>query len=202
MKKSPGTVRKINKEALRQIFLDARSYNGWLDGSVSDDLLHQIIDIMKMGPTSANCQPLRVLFLRSQKAKQRLLPHLMQGNIDKTMSAPVVAILAHDLDFFERLPRYFPHTDARSWFAGNDELISETAFRNGTLQAGYFIIAARALGLDCAPMSGFDTDGVNETFFAGSKVRVNFLCSLGFGDPKSIFKRSPRPQFDEIAEML
>ncbi len=192
----------VDEAALRQIFLDARSYNGWLDRPVSDDCLRQIVDLMKMGPTSANCQPIRIRFLKSREAKERLRPFLMEGNVEKTMSAPVVAILAHDLEFHERLPRYFPHTDAKSWFEGNQPLIEETAFRNGTLQAAYFIMAARALGLDCGPMSGFDQDGVNREFFAGTSIRANFLCNLGYGDPASLFERSPRPEFGEIAEIL
>ncbi len=192
----------VDEAALRQIFLDARTYNGWLDRPVSDDCLRQIVDLMKMGPTSANCQPIRIRFLKSREAKERLRPFLMEGNVEKTMSAPVVAILAHDLEFHERLPRYFPHTDAKSWFEGNQPLIEETAFRNGTLQAAYFIMAARALGLDCGPMSGFDQDGVNREFFAGTSIRANFLCNLGYGDPASLFERSPRPEFGEIAEIL
>ncbi|HFB98914.1 MAG TPA: malonic semialdehyde reductase [Bryobacterales bacterium] len=192
----------VDEAALRQIFLDARTYNGWLDRPVSDDCLRQIVDLMKMGPTSANCQPIRIRFLKSREAKERLRPFLMEGNVEKTMSAPVVAILAHDLEFHERLPRYFPHTDAKSWFEGNRPLIEETAFRNGTLQAAYFIMAARALGLDCGPMSGFDQDGVNREFFAGTSIRANFLCNLGYGDPASLFERSPRPEFGEIAEIL
>jgi len=192
----------VDEAALRQIFLDARSYNGWLDRPVSDDCLRQIVDLMKMGPTSANCQPIRIRFLKSREAKERLRPFLMEGNVEKTMSAPVVAILAHDLEFHERLPRYFPHTDAKSWFEGNRPLIEETAFRNGTLQAAYFIMAARALGLDCGPMSGFDQDGVNREFFADTSIRANFLCNLGYGDPASLFERSPRPEFEEIAEIL
>ena len=192
----------VDEAALRQIFLDARTYNGWLDKPVSDDCLRQIVELMKMGPTSANCQPIRIRFLKSREAKERLRPFLMEGNVEKTMSAPVVAILAHDLEFHERLPRYFPHTDAKSWFEGNPPLIEETAFRNGTLQAAYFIMAARALGLDCGPMSGFDQDGVNREFFAGTSIRANFLCNLGYGDPASLFERSPRPEFGEIAEIL
>ncbi len=192
----------VPEEALRQIFLDARTFNGWLDEPVSQECLRQIVDLMKMAPTSANCQPIRIRFLVSQEAKMRLKPYLMEGNVDKTMAAPVVAILAHDLEFYQRLPRYFPHTDARSWFEGNPALIEETAFRNGTLQAAYFLLAARALGLDCGPMSGFDADGVNEAFFSGTPLRVNFLCALGHGDPESLFPRSPRPAFDEIAEIL
>ncbi len=193
----------IEEAALKRILLDARSYNGWLDKPVSDECLRQIVDLMKMGPTSANCQPIRILFLKSKEAKERLKPHLMEGNVEKAMSAPVVAIFAHDLEFHERLPKYFPHTDARSWFAGNEPLIKETAFRNGTLQAAYFIIAARALGLDCGPMSGFDQEGVNREFFPDRpKWKSNFICALGHGDPSSLFERSPRPAFEELAQIL
>ncbi|HHN73276.1 MAG TPA: malonic semialdehyde reductase [Thermopetrobacter sp.] len=192
----------IDEASLRQIFLDARSYNGWRDEPVSDACLHRLVDLMKMGPTSANCQPVRIRFLRSRAAKERLKPHLMEGNVEKAMSAPVVALLAHDLEFYERLPRYFPHTDARSWFVGNRPLIEETAFRNSSLQGAYLIIAARALGLDTGPMSGFDPEGVNREFFAGTSLRINFICALGHGDPASLFPRSPRPAFDEIAEIL
>ncbi len=193
----------IDEAALRQIFLDARSYNGWLDKPVSDECLRQVVDLMKMGPTSANCQPIRILFLKSKEAKERLKPHLMEGNVHKAMTAPVVAIFAHDLEFYERLPKYFPHTDAKSWFVGNDKLIEETAFRNGTLQAAYFLIAARALGLDCGPMSGFDNEGVDREFFADRpKWKSNFICAMGYGDPASLFPRSPRPDFEELAEIL
>ncbi len=192
----------IDQRALDQIFLQARSFNGWQDKPVSDECLRQIVDLMKMGPTSANCQPIRIIFLKSKEAKERLKPHLMEGNVHKAMTAPVVAILGHDLEFYERLPRYFPHTDARSWFVGNQPLIEETAFRNGTLQAAYLIIAARALGLDAGPMSGFDQDGVNKEFFEGTSIRVNFICALGYGDPASLFPRSPRPEFEEIAEII
>ncbi len=194
--------RPVDEAALRQIFLDARTFNGWRDEPVSDECLREIVDLMKMGPTSANCQPIRILFLRSAAAKERLKPCLMEGNVEKTMSAPVVAILAHDMEFHHRLPQYFPHADARSWFEGNEALIEETAFRNGTLQAAYFLLAARALGLDVGPMSGFDAEGVEREFLSGRHWRVNFLCNLGHGDPASLFPRSPRPEFDEIAEIL
>ncbi|HHI82020.1 MAG TPA: malonic semialdehyde reductase [Rhizobiales bacterium] len=192
----------IGDEALNQLFRYARTYNGWLDKPVSEIQLRGIVDLMKMAPTSANCQPIRIKFLCSQEAKDRLKPFLMEGNVEKTMSAPVTAILAYDLDFYERLPELFPHTDAKSWFEGNDELIETTAFRNSTLQGGYFILAARALGLDCGPMSGFDNAGVDKEFFAGTNIKSNFLCSVGYGDPKSIFERSPRPSFDDLAEIL
>ena len=191
----------ISEAALKQIFLEARTYNGWRDEEVSDQCLRQIVDLMKMGPTSFNCQAIRILFLKSREAKERLKPFLIEGNVEKTMSAPVVAVLAYDMEFHQRLPEYFPFMDAKVFFEGNEALIEETAFRNGTLQAAYFIIAARALGLDCGPMSGFDAEGVNGEFFAGTSWRVNFLCNLGHGDPESLFPRGPRPDFEDIAEI-
>ena len=192
---------QANQESLDVIFNDARTYNGWQDKPVSDALLKQAYDLTKMAPTSANCQPMRVIFLSSDEAKAKLKPALAEGNVDKTMAAPVVAIIAHDMEFYERLPKYFPHTDAKSWFVGNDELIRETAFRNGSLQGAYFMLAARAVGLDCGPMSGFDTDKVNETFFKGTSYKANFLCNLGYGDESSLFPRAPRPDFDECCEI-
>jgi 3-hydroxypropanoate dehydrogenase len=165
-------------------------------------VLEALFDLAKMAPTSANCQPMRLVFVRSPEAKARLKPHLAKGNVDKTMAAPVTAIVAYDLEFYEKLPRFFPHADARSWFAGDDEKIFETAFRNGSLQGGYLILAARALGLDCGPMSGFDTAGVDAEFFAGSAVRSNFLCNLGYGRHEDLKPRSPRPEFDEHCSIL
>ena len=194
---------KILSDAdLDQIFRQARSFNGWQDKQVSDVQLASIIDLMKMGPTSANCQPVRILFLKSAAAKKRLKPHLIPDNVEKTMSAPVVAVIGHDLNFYEALPKLFPHTDAKSWFEGNDELIQTTAFRNGTLQAAYMMIAARSIGLDCGPMSGFDNDGVDKEFFSGTATKSNFICGLGYGDPKSLFDRSPRPDFKDLAQIL
>lgn len=194
--------RIINDRAMDILFRDARTYNGWLDKDVSDVTLKALHDLVKFGPTSANCSPMRVKFLKSDEAKQRLKPHLMEGNVDKTMSAPVVAVLANDLEFHEKLPKLFPHTDAKSWFVGNDDLIKATAMRNGTLQGGYFILAARGLGLDCGPMSGFDADAVKKEFFPNDNFEVNFLCNLGHGDESTIFERSPRFKFDEVCEIL
>ena len=196
------TEKIISDAGLDQLFRKARSYNGWLDKPVSDVQLQGIIDLMKMAPTSANCQPIRIKFLKSDEAKQRLKPFLMEGNQEKSMTAPVVAILGYDLEFYENLPKWFPHTDAKSWFVGNDELIETTAFRNSTLQGAYLMLAARAIGLDCGPMSGFDNDKVDAEFFADSPVRSNFICALGYGDPASIFDRSPRPTFDDLAQIL
>lgn len=192
----------IDDAALRQVFLEARTHNAWLNRDVPDAFLHRLVDVLKMGPTSANCSPARLVFVKSPEAKARLAPLLDEGNRAKTMQAPVTAIIGHDLEFYEHLGKLFPHTNARPWFAGNDKKIADTAFRNGTLQGAYLILAARALGLDAGPMSGFDNAGVDREFFAGTKVRSNFLCSLGYGDPAGLFPRSPRFAFDEIAEVV
>lgn len=192
----------LSDKALDQLFRTARSFNGWQETEVSDIQLLGVVDLMKMAPTSANCQPVRLLFLKSDAAKNRLKPHLIESNIEKMMSAPAVVIIGHDLKFYDNLPKLFPHADARSWFVGNDALIETTAFRNGTLQGAYLMLAARALGLDCGPISGFDNAGVDEEFFAGSAILSNFICGLGYGAPKSTFERSPRPSFDDLAEIL
>lgn len=192
----------LTDQALDTIFRAARTANAWQDRPVSVELLHQIHELMKFGPTSANSCPLRLLFLQSPEAKARLKPFLMESNIDKTMTAPVVAILAMDMRFHEHLPFLFPHTDAKSWFEGNDDLIAQTAFRNSSLQAGYFIVAARALGLDCGPMSGFDAGGVNKEFFPDGRFKVNFICNIGYGDHSKTFARSPRFSFEQIAKVI
>lgn len=192
----------INDEALDIIFRNARTQNKWLDKPVSNTMLMAIYDLMRWGPTSANNMPARILFLTTKEAKDRLKPHLSEGNREKTMSAPVTAIIGYDLDFPEHLPRLFPHNqDAKNWFQ-NPTLREITAFRNGTLQGGYFIVAARAVGLDCGPMSGFNNAGVDAEFFAGTNVKSNFICSLGYGDPSGIFPRSPRLSFDEACKIL
>ncbi len=166
-------------------------------------LVRAVYNLMKMGPTSANCSPARFLFLRSAEAKERLRPHLIESNVEKTMSAPVTAIIGYDLEFYEKIPKLFPHNpEAKSWFDSNEKLAATTAFRNGTLQGGYFIIAARALGLDCGPMSGFDNAGVDREFFPGGRVKSNFLCNLGYGDSDKLFPRSPRLDFEEACEIL
>lgn len=193
---------KLDSAALDQLFFAARTHSAWLPREVPDALLHELIDTMKMAPTSANCSPARIIFVRSAAAKERLRPHLSEGNVDKTMAAPATAIVGHDLEFYERLPQLFPHTNARAWFAGKPDHIAATAFRNGSLQGAYMIMAARALGLDCGPMSGFDNAGVDQAFFAGTAVRSNFLCNLGYGDPSALKPRSPRLSFDEIARIL
>jgi 3-hydroxypropanoate dehydrogenase len=195
---------KIPQEALATLFMEARTHNGWLDKVVDDTLLHQAWDIARMGPTSANCSPLRVVFLKSAAAKARLKPMLMEGNVEKTLSAPVVAIFANDSRFFELLHQLFPHTDARPWFdgPGKEEVARITAFRNGTLQTAYFMLAARAMGLDCGPMSGFDNAAVDREFFPDGRFQSNFLCNLGYGDPSKLFPRSPRLGFDEACRIL
>ena len=184
------------------LFNEARTHNGWTDQPVSDDTLRELFDLLKMAPTSANCSPARFVFLRSAESRQRLVPALLPGNLEKTLAAPVTVIVACDLAFHEQLPKLFPHADARSWFAGNEDLIRETAFRNGTLQGAYMMLAARAVGLDCGPMSGFDKAKVDEAFFAGTTWRSNFLCNLGHGDPSKLFPRSPRFQFEDSCRVL
>jgi 3-hydroxypropanoate dehydrogenase len=157
---------------------------------------------MKMAPTSVNCSPARIVFVKSAEAKAKLRPLLMEGNVEKTMAAPVTAIIGTDHKFYDHLPQLFPHTDAKAWFTGNEEFARVSAIRNGTLQGGYFILAARALGLDCGPMSGFDNAGVDAAFFAGTAVKSNFLCNLGYGDPTGMQARSPRFSFDEMATIV
>jgi len=184
------------------LFNQARTHNGWTPEPVTDAQLRELFDLMKMAPTSANCSPVRIVFVRSAQARAKLAPALAEGNREKTMQAPVTAIVGYDLAFPDHLPRLFPHADARSWFAGNDELIRTTAFRNGTLQGAYMILAARAVGLDCGPMSGFDNAMVDAAFFAGTATRSNFLCNLGHGDPSKLFARSPRFDFDDVCRIL
>ncbi len=193
----------LSAEALAQLFNDARTYNGWLDKPVSDEQLHAIWDLVKMAPTSANMQPARIVWVKSDQEKQRLSTMVMEGNDAKVLAAPVTAIIGYDIDFHEELPWLFPHTDAKSWFEGDEQGREEGAFRNSSLQGAYLILAARALGLDCGPMSGFDTDAVNAAFFADQpRHRVNFICSVGYGDPASIFDRSPRPEFGKFNQIV
>lgn len=192
----------INDEALDIIFRKARTQNKWLDKPVSTAHLMAIYDLMRWGPTSANMSPARIVFVVSKEAKERLKPHLSEGNRDKTMSAPATAIVAYDLHFAEKLPKLFPHApDARNWF--KDPAVAQVhAVRNGSLQGAYFIIAARAVGLDCGPMSGFDNAGVDREFFPGGTVKSNFLCNIGYGDPDGLFGRSPRLSFDEACQIV
>ena len=192
----------IDQKALDTLFNEAHTQNGWQDKPVDPALLHQLYDLLKMAPTSANCQPLRVVFVTSKEAKEKLKPILAEGNREKTMHAPVVAILGMDMEFYNELPRLFPHTDAKSWFAGNQELIDKTAFRNSSIQGGYFILASRAVGLDCGPMSGFDNDAMDKAFFAGTSIKSNFICALGYGDPAKVHPRSPRPKFEEFCKIV
>ena len=192
----------ISPQALEQLFGGARTHNVWLNRPVSDELLQAVYEQTKWAPTSANCSPARFVFLKSEDAKLKLRPAISEGNLDKTMSAPVTVIVASDYAFYEKLPELFPHADAKSWFAGNQPLIDATAHRNGTLQGAYFMLAARALGLDCGPMSGFDNVMVDETFFAGSQIRSNFLINLGYGDADKLFPRSPRLAFNDACRIL
>jgi 3-hydroxypropanoate dehydrogenase len=207
----------LGDEALDQLFRQARSHSAWLDNPVPDDLLRQVYDLMKWGPTSANTSPARFVFLRSRKAKERLKPALAPGNVEKTMKAPVTVIIAYDLLFFEKLPKLFPHNPAmRDHFARNPQLVEVTAKRNSSLQGAYLMIAARAIGLDCGPMSGFDNAKVDEEFFGAGKecegcdqeffpaghVKSNFLCNLGYGDSSKLFPRSPRLAFEEACTLL
>jgi len=192
----------INDEALDILFREARSQNKWLDKPVSPALLMAVYDLMRWGPTSANISPARIVFVASKEAKERLKPHLSEANRAKTMSAPVTAIIGHDLDFPQLLPRLFPHAPgAKDWFK-DPKFAEVAAFRNGSLPGAYFIIAARALGLDCGPMSGFDNAGIDREFFAGTQIKSNFICALGHGDPAGLFPRSPRLSFDEACKIL
>ncbi len=187
----------LDQQALDVLFNEARTFSYWQDTPVDDDVLKHVYDLTKMAPTSANCQPLRVVYVKSSAAKAKLKACLDQANIDKSMAAPVTAILAMDMEFYEKLPELYPHADAKSWFVGKDSYIETTAFRNSSLQGGYFILAARALGLDCGPMSGFDNEKLDATFFSGTRIKSNFLCNLGYGDRSRLHSRSPRPSFDE-----
>ncbi len=184
-----------------QLFEQARTHNGFTAEPVSDHQLHRLYDLMKWAPTSANCSPARILFVRSPAAKQRLIGCVSPGNVEKTREAPVTAIIGMDLAFYEKLPYLFPHADAKSWFVGKKEFSDTTAFRNSSLQGGYFIIAARAVGLDCGPMSGFDAAKLDEEFWAGTTVRTNFICNLGHGDPSKLFPRNPRLSFEEACRI-
>jgi 3-hydroxypropanoate dehydrogenase len=192
----------LDDAVLDQLFRAARTYNGYLDKPVSTQQLHAIWDLVKMGPTSANCLPARIVWCTSDDAKEKLAALSMPANGDKIRKAPVTAIIGMDMEFYELLPELFPHADARSWFAGNDAMIQSTAFRNSSLQGAYFIMAARALGLDTGPMSGFNNDAVDAAVFEGTKVKSNFISTLGYGDPASIFDRSPRPDFDRFNRIV
>ncbi len=194
--------KSIDGAALKQLFFDARTHNAWSSEDVPDALLRDVVDLMKWAPTSANMSPARIVFVKSAEAKAQLKPYLMDGNVEKTMAAPATAIIGYDQKFYDHLPMLYPHADAKSWFTGNKEFSDLSAFRNGTLQGGYFILAARALGLDCGPMSGFDNAGVDQQFFAGTEVKSNFLCNLGYGDPSGVHPRSPRFNFNDMARII
>ena len=191
----------LPQETLSQIFQEARSHNV-LVGDIPDETLHKLYDLTKFGPTAANQGPARFVFVKSKEAKERLKPFLAEGNIEKTLRAPVTVIIGYDLDFYEHLPFLFPHTDAKSWFEGKEKLTKESAFRNGTLQGAYMILAARALGLDTGPMSGFDAKGVDKEFFSGTNIKSNFLVNLGFGDNNALFPRHPRLDFNQASQIL
>lgn len=192
---------RLNPEALNQLFFDARTHNAWQPREVQDALLHELVELTRWAPTSVNMSPMRIVFVKSPAAKAKLKPLLMESNAEKTMAAPVTAIVAYDLAFYYHLPKLFPAYDAKSWFTGNEEFARVSAIRNGTLQGGYFILAARSLGLDCGPMSGFDNAGVDAAFFAGTQVKSNFLVNLGYGDPAGLYPRGPRFSFDEMARI-
>lgn len=191
--------RALDDSALDQLFREARSYNGWLDKPVSDDQIRAIYELMRMGPTSANMQPARLVWCKSPEAKAKLAEFAMDSNKSKIVSAPVCVIIGYDLDFHEELPWLFPHTDAKAWFDGNEPFRQVSAARNSALQGAYLMLAARALGLDCGPMSGVDLDKITAHFFADQpRVRADWICSIGYGDPASIFGRSPRPDFEKF----
>lgn len=192
----------LDDQALDQLFRTARTYNGYTEAPVTAEQMDTIWEAMKFGPTSANCLPARLVWCASTESKEKLAALVSEGNKAKILAAPVSVIIGMDMEFYEQLPDLFPHADARSWFVGNDAMIAATAFRNSSLQGAYFILAARALGLDTGPMSGFDQAAVDAAFFAGTKVKSNFISTLGVGDPSTIFERSPRPAFDRFNTIL
>ena len=185
-----------------QLFDHARTHNGFTSETVPEALLRQLYELMKWGPTSANCSPARIVFVTTPEAKEKLLAGMSPGNVEKTRSAPVTAVIGMDLAFFEKLPQLFPHADAKSWFVGDPQKIEATAFRNSSLQGAYFIVAARALGLDCGPMSGFDAAKVDAAFWTGTQVKTNFICNLGRGDASKLMARSPRLTFEEACQLV
>jgi len=190
---------RVDDSALDRLFREARSHNAFQDRKVDHALLEEAVELAKMGPTAANSSPFRIVFVESAEAKELLKPALHAGNVDKTMAAPVTAIVAHDLAFYEFMPKLFPHVDARSWYVGNEAFAAATAAESGTLQAAYFILALRALGLDAGPMGGFDKAKVDEAFFAGTTLRSSLLVNIGYGDREKLFPRNPRLEFNEIA---
>ncbi|BAS68176.1 malonic semialdehyde reductase [Bathymodiolus septemdierum thioautotrophic gill symbiont] len=192
----------IDKSTMETLFTKARSHNGWLDKDISEEQIHQIYDLMKFGPTAANTCPARITFVRSDEAKAKLSPHLDEANVEKAMSAPAVAIIGYDTEFYEKLDYLFPHTDAKSWYQGKPEKITEVGLMNATLQGAYFMLAARAVGLDCGPMGGFNARTLDVAFFPDGKTKSIFICGIGYGDSTKIFPRSPRLSFDESCEIL
>jgi len=192
----------IGRAALDRLFYDAHTHNAWQNRSVPDSVLRDLVDLVRWAPTSVNMSPMRLVFVTSREAKAKLAPLVMDSNRDKTLAAPVTAIVGYDLMFYEHLPKLFPAYDAKSWFTGNADFAATSAIRNGTLQGGYLILAARALGLDCGPMSGFDNAGVDAAFFAGSDVKSNFLLNLGYGDSAGVHPRAPRFSFDDMAQIV
>ena len=192
----------IDNNGLDDLFLQARSQNGWLDKSVSDKQIAQIYHLMKFAPTSANCCPARFTFIKSTQAKSRLKPHLDEGNIDKAMSAPVVAIIAYDTEFYEQLPTLFPHADARSWFVGKPDKITQSGISNATLQGAYLMLATRSIGLDCGPMGGFNAPTLDQEFYPDGKIKSLFLCGIGYGNPSKLFPRSPRLDFSQACKII
>ncbi len=193
----------LDDQALDTLFREGRSFSKWQDKDVSEVLLKAVYDLMKFGPTEANSGPARFVFVKGAAAKERIKPHLDKGNVDKVMSAPVTAIIAQDMKFFDQMDKLFPHAPgAREWFAGHDEKIKLVALRNSSLQAAYLMLAARSLGLDCGPMAGFNAEGINQEFFPDGQYKVNFICALGYGDRAALFPRNPRLSFDEACEIL
>lgn len=191
----------LDPSAFDQLFIDARTYNGWLDEPVSDEELRQLYDLVRMGPTSANCSPARFVFVRTAEGKAKLKPCLSSGNLEKTMSAPVTVIVAYDKAFYEKLPELFPHADARSWFTSSPAFAEQTALRNSSMQAAYLIMAARALDIDSGAMSGFDAKKLDEAFFAGTTLTSNLLINLGHGNPEKLYDRLPRLAFDDACQL-
>ena len=192
-----------NLNKIKDIFVSGRTHNDWIEKDVPDSLLHELYNLMKWSPTSANCSPARITFIKSKESKERLVKYLIDSNIEKTISAPVTAIIAYDTKFFEFIPKLFPHNpEAKEWFSGSEEFAEITAFRNSSLQGAYFILAARTLGLDCGPMSGFDNIGLDNEFFSASNFKSNFICNIGYGDHNKLFDRSPRFDFDEVCKIL
>lgn len=193
----------LSEAALRQLFIDARTHNAWLDRPVSDELLHRLAELLKLGPTAANTCPARIVFVKSPEAKAKLGPLMSEGNRAKTLAAPVTAIVGYDLEFYDRMGKLFPHNPgARDWFAGKPAVIEETGLRNSSLQGAYMVLAARALGLDCGPMGGFDRDGVDRAFFPSGTIKSNFVCNLGYGDPAGLRPRGPRLDFEEFCSIV